>query len=245
MDAYTLVWFIAAILMVATVLVITVVGYRRRYGSAPKSKFAPTGDPTVDAANGARSARPASPSATVTPSTAMPAGAAAAEAPAERWNPQEGRWESAAPTAPAPEGPAASESVPYTPNGTEYRLPTEHVVSPTDPGGPADARRFDITEIPPNVPGEREFIIRDDETGSRVEVAAVFERGRISLMAIRPKYLGQGVEFALFEAAAALLPQITVWAWPPMTGAGREALVGYARSHPAVRFTEYDGSPLI
>lgn len=244
MDTYTLVWFIAAILMVTTLLVITVVGYRRRYGSAPKSKFAPTGDPTVDAANGARSARPATPRTTVAPATAMPAEAAAADAPAERWNAQEGRWESVAPAQPAADAPV-SESVPYTPNGTEFRLPTEHVASPTDPGGPADARRFDITEIPPNVPGEREFIIRDDETGSRVEVAAVFERGRISLMAIRPKYLGQGVEFALFEAAAALLPQITVWAWPPMTGAGRDALVGYARSHPGVRFTEYDGSPLI
>lgn len=244
MDSMGNLWLIAAFIMTAIILVLFVTRLlRNREG---RSKYAPTGDPAVDAAHGIRSSPSTGPATTppiVTPSTNITP-SSRASAPAERWNPETGTWEPTGPQAPgaAPQGgtdPLSPE--PYTPDGTEYVVPTPSV---TDRGAVADARRFELTEIPPDIPGEREYILRDDETGSRVEVATVFERGRITKMVVRPKYLGQNVEFALFEAVSALLPDVRTWAWPPMTGSGRDALVTYARSHPEHTFTDYDGNRL-
>lgn len=115
---------------------------------------------------------------------------------------------------------------------------------PTATGGPADAARFELTQIPADEPGTREYILRDDATGSRIQVQTVYTRSRVVQIVIPKKHLGAGVEFVLYEALSARIPDIESWIWPPMTPTGREALAGYVRSHPGTTFIDADGFPI-
>ncbi|UCR88903.1 hypothetical protein [Mycetocola spongiae] len=111
----------------------------------------------------------------------------------------------------------------------------------TAQGAAADATRFDIVQIPADEPGAREYILRDDKTGSRIQVETVFTRARVVQVVIPRKHLGQQVEFDLYRAVAAHLPDIENWTWPPMTATGRDALVDYVRNNPGTTFYDSNG----
>ncbi|RLP77549.1 hypothetical protein D9V32_03660 [Mycetocola tolaasinivorans] len=111
----------------------------------------------------------------------------------------------------------------------------------TERGGVADANRFDIVQIPADEAGAREYILRDDKTGARIQVMTVFTRARVVQVVIPKKHLGQGVEFELFQAVAANLPDVENWTWPQMTVEGRDALARYVRENPGVVFYDSNG----
>ena len=109
----------------------------------------------------------------------------------------------------------------------------------------SSAGRFDTTEIPPLDPETREFIVRDDQTGSRLQFVTLHTRGRVVEVVVPPKHLRTGVEVDLFEAALPSAPQVSVWSWPPTTPDGYAALQIIARRMPEVTFLDANGTRVL
>lgn len=105
--------------------------------------------------------------------------------------------------------------------------------------------RFDTTEIPPDDPESREFIVRDDQTGSRIQFATIHENGRILGIVVPTKHLRTGVEVDLFEAALPSAPQVSTWTWPQTTPDGYAALQIIARRMPDVTFLDANGNRVL
>jgi hypothetical protein len=104
------------------------------------------------------------------------------------------------------------------------------------------SRRFDTTEIPPDDPETREFIVRDDQTGSRLQFMTLHEQGWVVSMVVPPKHLRTGVEVDLFEAALPSAPQVVRWTWPQTTPDGYAALQIIARRMPQLEFVDAGGN---
>ncbi|MBG6239201.1 hypothetical protein IWX78_002180 [Mycetocola sp. CAN_C7] len=102
--------------------------------------------------------------------------------------------------------------------------------------------RFDTTEIPPDDPESREFIVRDDETGSRIQFATLHEHGTVLTIVVPAKHLRKGVEVDLFEAALPSAPQVRTWTWPQTTPDGYAALQIIARRMPDIAFLDAQGN---
>jgi hypothetical protein len=109
----------------------------------------------------------------------------------------------------------------------------------------SSAHRFDTTEIPPLDPETREFIVRDDHTGSRLQFVTLHARGRVVDVVVPPKHRRTGVEVDLFEAALPSAPQVTDWTWPPTTPDGYVALQIIARRMPDVTFLDANGQRVL
>ncbi len=108
----------------------------------------------------------------------------------------------------------------------------------------SESERFDTTEIPPLDPETREFIVRDDQTGSRMRFATLHAHGRVLEIVVPPKHLRKGVEVDLFEAALPSALQVTDWVWPPTTPDGYAALQIIARRMPELSFRDAHGNPV-
>jgi hypothetical protein len=102
--------------------------------------------------------------------------------------------------------------------------------------------RFDTTEIPPDDPETREFIVRDDQTGSRLQFVTLHEQGRVVSIVVPTKHLRTGVEVDLFEAALPSAPQVLRWTWPQTTPDGYAALQIIARRMPQLEFVDGSGN---
>ncbi|MFU8946239.1 hypothetical protein ACLRGF_05840 [Mycetocola zhadangensis] len=107
------------------------------------------------------------------------------------------------------------------------------------------SERFDTTEIPPLDPETREFIVRDDHTGSRLQFVTLHSRGRVVEIVVPPKHRRTGVEVDLFEAALPSAPHVTDWTWPPTTPDGYAALQIIARRMPDVTFLDANGTRVL
>ncbi|MET4638858.1 hypothetical protein [Mycetocola sp. 2940] len=105
--------------------------------------------------------------------------------------------------------------------------------------------RFDTTEIPPDDPETREFIVRDDQTGSRLQFVTLHEQGRVVGFVVPPKHLRTGVEVDLFEAALPSAPQVIRWTWPQTTPDGYAALQIIARRMPQLEFVDAKGNRVL
>ncbi|MET1051409.1 MAG: hypothetical protein ABWX65_02100 [Mycetocola sp.] len=105
--------------------------------------------------------------------------------------------------------------------------------------------RFDTTEIPPDDPESREFIVRDDETGSRIQFSTLHEKGTVVGIVVPPKHLRKGVEVDLFEAALPSAPQVSTWTWPQTTPDGYAALQIIARRMPDITFMDAQGNRVL
>ncbi|MET0843222.1 MAG: hypothetical protein ABWY23_05200 [Mycetocola sp.] len=105
--------------------------------------------------------------------------------------------------------------------------------------------RFDTTEIPPDDPESREFIVRDDKTGSRIQFATLHEQGRVLGIVVPAKHLRTGVEVDLFEAALPSAPQVSTWHWPQTTPDGYAALQIIARRMPDTTFLDAKGNRVL
>lgn len=105
--------------------------------------------------------------------------------------------------------------------------------------------RFDTTEIPPDDPESREFIVRDDKTGSRIQFATIHEHGRVLGIVVPAKHLRTGVEVDLFEAALPSAPQVSTWTWPQTTPDGFAALQIIARRMPDITFLDAQGNRVL
>ncbi|AWB87026.1 hypothetical protein [Mycetocola zhujimingii] len=108
-----------------------------------------------------------------------------------------------------------------------------------------EADRFETTEIPPDDPETREFIVRDDQTGSRLQFVSLHTRGRVVEIVVPAKHRRTGVEVDLFEAALPSAPNVTTWTWPPTTPDGYAALLIIARRMPDVTFLDAHGSRVL
>jgi hypothetical protein len=106
-------------------------------------------------------------------------------------------------------------------------------------GRPYD--RFDTTEIPPDALGTREFIVRDDATGSRLQFTTMGSTGHVVEVVVRAKHHGTGVEAALFEAALPSAPAVTSWTWPALNADGYAMVQGLARTMPHLEFFDSNG----
>ncbi|MCP2030201.1 hypothetical protein L1277_000265 [Okibacterium sp. HSC-33S16] len=111
--------------------------------------------------------------------------------------------------------------------------------------GPGAQARFETTEIPPLDPETREFIVRDDHTGSRLQFATLHTRGRVVEVVVPPKHRRKGVEVDLFEAALPSAPNVDHWTWPPTTPDGYAALQIIARRMPDVTFLDANGTRVL
>ena len=109
----------------------------------------------------------------------------------------------------------------------------------------SSANRFDTTEIPPLDPETREFIVRDDQTGSRLQFVTLHSRGRVVEVVVPTKHRRTGVEVDLFEAALPSAPSVTDWTWPPTTPDGYAALQIIARRMPDVTFLDANGTRVL
>ena len=107
------------------------------------------------------------------------------------------------------------------------------------------AARFDTTEIPPDDPETREFIVRDDGTGSRLQFVTLHEQGRVVSFVVPQKHLRTGVEVDLFEAALPSAPQVVRWTWPQTTPDGYAALQIIARRMPQLEFFDARGNRVL
>ena len=105
--------------------------------------------------------------------------------------------------------------------------------------------RFDTTEIPPDDPESREFIVRDDETGSRIQFATLHEKGTVMGIVVPAKHLRKGVEVDLFEAALPSAPQVSTWSWPQTAPDGYAALQIIARRMPDITFLDAQGNRVL
>lgn len=105
--------------------------------------------------------------------------------------------------------------------------------------------RFDITEIPADLPGSREFIVRDDKTGSLLQFLTVQGHGRIVSVEVPGRHRGTGVELELFEAGISAVPEIAWWTWPPTTPEGSVALVELAHRRPELTFWDASGARIV
>lgn len=109
----------------------------------------------------------------------------------------------------------------------------------------SSADRFETTEIPPLDPETREFIVRDDQTGSRLQFVTLHTRGRVVEVVVPAKHRRTGVEVDLFEAALPSAPSVTDWTWPPTTPDGYAALQIIARRMPDVTFLDANGTRVL
>ncbi|GHD52287.1 hypothetical protein D9V29_06900 [Mycetocola manganoxydans] len=105
--------------------------------------------------------------------------------------------------------------------------------------------RFDTTEIPPDDPETREFIVRDDQTGSRMQFVTLHEQGRVVSIVVPQKHLRKGVEVDLFEAVVPTAPQVRRWSWPQTTPDGYAALQIIARRMPDLEFIDAQGNRVV
>ena len=105
--------------------------------------------------------------------------------------------------------------------------------------------RYDTTEIPPDDPETREFIVRDDRTGSRLQFVTLHEQGRVVGFVVPQKHLRTGVEVDLFEAALPSAPQVVRWTWPQTTPDGYAALQIIARRMPQLEFIDAGGNRVL
>jgi hypothetical protein len=105
--------------------------------------------------------------------------------------------------------------------------------------------RFDTTEIPPDDPESREFIVRDDHTGSRLQFVTLHEHGQVVSIVVPQKHLRTGVEVDLFEAALPSAPQVVRWTWPQTTPDGYAALQIIARRMPQLEFVDAKGNRVL
>ena len=105
--------------------------------------------------------------------------------------------------------------------------------------------RYDTTEIPPDDPETREFIVRDDGTGSRLQFVTLHEQGRVVGFVVPQKHLRTGVEVDLFEAALPSAPQVVRWTWPQTTPDGYAALQIIARRMPQLEFIDAGGNRVL
>jgi hypothetical protein len=101
--------------------------------------------------------------------------------------------------------------------------------------------RYDTTEIPPDTPGTREFIVRDDATGARLQFVASGPSARIALVVVPPKHLGTGVEAGLFRAALPTAQGVDAWTWPPLNTDGYSMLLDLAHEFPHLAFYDAEG----
>ncbi|MFZ4893818.1 hypothetical protein ACL9RL_05145 [Plantibacter sp. Mn2098] len=106
-------------------------------------------------------------------------------------------------------------------------------------GRPYD--RFDTTEIPPDTLGTREFIVRDDATGARLQFTTMGSTGHIVEVVVPHKHLGTGVEAALFEAALPSAEQVTSWTWPALNADGYAMVQNLARTMPHLALFDANG----
>jgi len=109
------------------------------------------------------------------------------------------------------------------------------------------SERFEVTEIPPDVAGAREFIVRDDQTGSRMQFVVLGEHARIVLVHVPARHLGTGVEAEMFQAAVGTTSAFIdgapeSWTWPPVDGSAAAEIAAYARTVPELAIYDAQGN---
>ncbi|MGK9147567.1 hypothetical protein KXS11_08095 [Plantibacter flavus] len=104
--------------------------------------------------------------------------------------------------------------------------------------------RYEVTEIPPETPGTRDFIVRDDGTGARLQFVVSGPSARIEMVVVPPKHLGTGAEAGLFRAALPAAPGVDAWTWPPLNADGYTMLLELAHEFPHLAFYDSDGIQL-
>ncbi|RWZ64601.1 hypothetical protein ELQ92_07565 [Labedella populi] len=105
--------------------------------------------------------------------------------------------------------------------------------------------RFDVTEIPADLPGSREFIVRDDKTGALLQFLTIQGHGRIVSVEVPARHRGTGTELELFEASLSAVPDIAWWTWPPTTPEGSVALRQLAQRRPELTFWDASGARIV
>jgi hypothetical protein len=103
-------------------------------------------------------------------------------------------------------------------------------------------RRFDTVEIPPDIPGSREFIVRDDKTGSSFQFIVLHDYARITRVLVPKRHEGAGAERDMFVEALKRSGGVQNWAWPVSTAEGQEFLVRLSHEFPQLRFVDGYGN---
>ncbi|GAB3615459.1 hypothetical protein GCM10027416_00160 [Okibacterium endophyticum] len=112
--------------------------------------------------------------------------------------------------------------------------------------GESGRRRFDTTEIPADVAGAREYIVRDDRTGASLQFSTLEGHGRVLRLDVPRRHEQKDVELELFAVALRVTVEreggaCRIWTWPAVGPALATRIGAFARSRPDLELYDHLG----